>query len=372
MSEPVYVTRSSLPPLADVLPMLEQIWATRILSNRGPFHEELERAIEGDLGEGHVSLTTNGMLALEAALEAADLAGEVVTTPYSFVATSHAIRRANLTPVFADIRSTDCNIDPERVEAAITERTSAIVAVHCYGNPCDHERLADIAARRGLALIYDAAHAYGVTYRGRAVAAMGDFATLSFHATKAFNTFEGGAVISGTAAGKAAVDLWRNFGIASETEIPALGSNAKMSEFCAAIGLLQRARFPGDRAARAAVDRRYREALDGIAGLTPLPIPVETQPNHSYFPVMVAEPFPLDRDALYEALKGHGIFSRRYFYPLLSDLPTYREHESSGQNNLPVAAKVAREVLCLPIYPDLEEGEQQRVIDAIWALGKQA
>lgn len=364
MSDPVYVTRPSLPPLAEVIPLLEEIWSSRILSNCGQFHQELEDKLSVQLS-GYVSLMSNGMLALEAALDVADLEGDVVTTPYSFVATAHAIRRAGLTPVFADIRADDCNIDPERVEAAITNRTSAIVAVHCYGNPCDHQRLAEIAERRGLKLIYDAAHAFGVTSNRGPLTGLGDFAIVSFHATKAFNTFEGGAVVSSSAQGKAAVDLWRNFGIASETEIPAIGSNGKMNEFNAAIGLLQLGRFEADRAARAKVDRRYRDGLAAVTGISPVPLSDGVEPNYSYFPVLVGGEFPLGRDELYDALKAQGIFSRRYFYPLLSELPMYCDLDSAGQNNLPVATRIARQVLCLPIYPDLAEGDQQRVIAAI-------
>lgn len=362
---PIYVTRPSLPPLADLQPMLEEIWDSRILTNNGPFHQRLEAALADFLGVECLSLVSNGMQALEVAIEAAGLSGEVVTTPYSFVATTHAVRRANLQPVFVDIRRDDLNIDAKAVEAAITERTSAIVAVHCYGNPCDVDALQAIADRHGLKLIYDAAHAFGVRHGGESVLRYGDFSTLSFHATKVFNTFEGGAVIASSEAGKAASDSLRNFGIANETSIPNTGGNAKMSEFNAAFGLLQLGRFEEARSARRAVDARYREALADVPGIAPLAIPPGVEPNFSYFPVLVGEGYALSRDGLYEALKAQQIFARRYFYPLLSSLPMYRDLPSAAPANLPVATQAAEQILCLPIYEGLGEDDQDRVIQAI-------
>jgi len=333
---PIYVTRPSLPPLAELMPLLEEMWDSRILTNNGPFHQKLEAALTAFLKVDHLSLVSNGMLALEAAIDAGELSGEVVTTPYSFVATTHAVRRAGLQPVFADIRPDSLNIDPDAVEAAITDRTSAIVAVHCYGNPCDVDALQAIAERRGLKLVYDAAHAFGVRRDGQSLLNYGDFSILSFHATKVFNTFEGGAVIAANEAAKAAVDSLRNFGIASETSIPNTGGNAKMSEFNAALGLLQLDRFAEARAARSQVDARYRDALADIAGIEPLAIPDGVEPNFSYFPVLVGADYPLARDALYEGLKAENIFARRYFYPLLSSLPVLGPiffHESGVRSN---------------------------------------
>ena len=362
---PIYVTRPFLPPLAEFLPMLEQIWDRRILTNNGPFHEQLEAALEPFLGVNHVSLATNGMIALSIAIEAADLQGEVVTTPYSFVATSHAIRLGGLEPVFADISSDDLNIDPAAIEAAITSRTSAILAVHCYGNPCNVTAIQAIAQRHGLKVIYDAAHAFGVRLGGSGILSWGDFATLSFHATKAFNTFEGGAVIAREAEGKAEVDRSRNFGIADEVTVTSVGGNAKMSEFNAALGLLQLKYFKRVRESRRRIDQRYRELLADTPGIAPLAPPTDADPNYSYFPILVTADYPLHRDALYDALKAEEIYARRYFYPLLSSLPMYRGLPSSAPEHLPIATRAANQILCLPIYPDLSESDQARVVEVI-------
>jgi dTDP-4-amino-4,6-dideoxygalactose transaminase len=367
LSTPIYVTRPFLPPLSEFLPMLEQIWDQRILTNHGPFHQRLEGELGQFLGVDHVSLATNGMLALSTAIDAADLDGEVITTPYSFVATSHAVKLGRLEPVFADICSDDLNIDPAAIEAAITPRTCAIVAVHCYGNPCAVETIEAIAGRQGLAVIYDAAHAFGVRLNGRGILSWGDFATLSFHATKAFNTFEGGAVIARRAAGKAAVDRLRNFGIVDEVTVDRVGGNMKMSEFNAALGLLQLQHFEQVRAARGRVDARYRALLADVEGINCLAIPESVEPNFSYFPVLVGPDYPLTRDDLYDRLKAHDIFSRRYFHPLLANLPMYAGLKSAAAANLPVANRAASQILCLPIYPDLGEADQQRVVDVIAA-----
>lgn len=365
MQNPIYVTRPYLPPLAEFLPMLEQIWETRVLTNHGPFHGKLETQLAALFGTPHVSLVANGMLALAAAIESADLQGEVITTPYSFVATTHAVKIGRVEPVFVDIRPDDLNIDPDRIEAAITPRTSGIVAVHVYGNPCDVAAIDRIAARHGLKVIYDAAHAFGVELRGQSLLSYGDFSTLSFHATKGFNTFEGGAVISRDESGKRAVDSCRNFGIADEVTVPAVGTNAKMSEFNAALGLLQLDHFEEVRDARRAVDMRYRELLAGVEGIEPLAIPLETEPNFSYFPLLVREGYGLGRDGLYERLKTEQIYSRRYFYPLLSTLPMYRDLPSAAEANLPVATRAARQILCLPIYDGLDPADQERIVSIV-------
>jgi dTDP-4-amino-4,6-dideoxygalactose transaminase len=363
--DPIFVTRPFLPPLSELVTYLEEIWATRIVTNNGPFHERLQRELEAFLEVPHVSLVANGMLALETALETASLAGEVITTPYSFVATSHAVARRQLTPVFVDIRSKDLNIDPALVEAAINNRTSAIVAVHCYGNPCDVTALDEIARRHGLKLIYDAAHAFAVRHCGRSLVSWGDYATLSFHGTKMFNTFEGGAVITRTDRSEEAVKLNRNFGITSEVTVPVIGTNAKMSEFNAALGLLQLKHLDDAIRARRMVDERYRLAFRDIPGIVPLAIAETTEANYSYFPVLVTEEYPLSRDELYDSLKTDNVFSRRYFFPLLSHLPMYKELPSSNATNLPIANRAADQILCLPIYPDLSEQSQFRVIDHI-------
>lgn len=361
----IYVTRPYLPPLSEFLPLLERIWETRILTNNGPFHQELEARLRGIFDSEQVSLMTNGMLALSAAVDAAALTGEVITTPYSFVATTHALALKGLTPVFVDVRPSDLNIDPSAIEAAITERTSAIVAVHVYGNPCAVEAIQELATRHKLTVIYDAAHAFGVRYKDRSLLSHGDFSALSFHATKAFNTFEGGAVVSRTAEGKHAVDAARNFGIADEVNIPVLGTNAKMSEINAAFGVLQLDHFEGVRRRRGQVDALYRQLLGAVEGIDLVEIPQDVEPNYSYFPIMVRENYPLSRDALYEALKADGIYSRRYFYPLLSSLPMYASLPSAAPGQLPHAEQAAAQVLCLPIYPDLTEADQHRIAQAL-------
>jgi dTDP-4-amino-4,6-dideoxygalactose transaminase len=366
---PIYVTRPHLPPLAEFLPMLEEMWESRVLTNNGPFHERLQEALRDYLEVANLSLTANGMIALETAIEAADLHGEVITTPFSFVATTHAIQRAGLTPVFVDIRADDLNIDPSRIEAAITDRTSAIVAVHCYGNACAVDALDEIAERRGLKLIYDAAHAFGVRLNGRSLLSFGDLSILSFHATKMFSTFEGGAVVTRSSDDKRQVDRLRNFGILDEVTVAIAGRNGKMSEFNAALGLLQLKYVEQVRSARAAVSQRYRQALADLAGVEPLPIPDGVEPNHSYFPVLVTEEFPKSRDELYESLKARGIYGRRYFYPLLASLPMYRDLPSADPQNLPIGVRAAEQILCLPIYPDLRQDEQDRVIAALFEEG---
>jgi dTDP-4-amino-4,6-dideoxygalactose transaminase len=365
LSDPIYVTRPYLPPLEEFLPMLEQIWSSRILTNNGPFHVQLEDRLRSFFGVEHVSLVANGMLALTAAIDASGIEGEVITTPYSFVATTHAVKMGRLEPVFVDIRPDDLNIDASKIEAAITPRTSAIVAVHVYGNPCDVEGIEAIAARHGLAVIYDAAHAFGVRYRGRSLLSWGDFATLSFHATKAFNTFEGGAIVSGDAVRKHNVDSLRNFGIADEVRIPGVGGNAKMSEFNAALGLLQLDHFAHVRNERRRVDSLYRQMLAEVEGIDSLQIPEGVEPNYSYFPILVRPGFRTSRDGLYGDLKAANIYSRRYFYPLLSSLDMYRQQASAAPDNLPVATEAAEQILCLPIYPELSEEEQRRVVQAI-------
>lgn len=365
MPEPIYVTRPSLPPLADYVALLEQIWETRVLTNGGPFHQQLEARLATYLDASRVALTTNGALALEVAIEAAGLSGEVITTPYSFVATTHSVKRGGLKPVFADILPTDFNIDPAAIEAAITPRTTGIVAVHCYGNPCQVDAIEAIAVRHGLKVVYDAAHAFGVRLNGQSLFRWGDYSTLSFHATKSYNTFEGGAVTVRRDDDIAMVERIRNFGIASETEIPTVGTNAKMSELNAALGLLQLDRYEQVRTARAQIDGHYRARLAGVEGIAPVPVPAGVDSNFSYFPLLVTPAFPLSRDGLYEALKAAGIYSRRYFYPLLSNLPMYADEQSAEAAHLPVANRVAEQILCLPIYPDLSMEDVERVTDLI-------
>jgi len=364
LTDPVYVTRPFLPPIEEMLPLLRDIWNSRILTNQGPYHQKLERRLSTLFDDRAVSLVANGTLALSIALQAAALEGDVVTTPYSFVATPHAVRLANLNPIFADVRPDTLNIDPAAVEAAITPRTSAILAVHVYGTPCDVEALEAIARRHGLALIYDAAHAFGVRIGNRSITSWGDFSTLSFHATKSFQTFEGGAIVAG-AAGKARADLLRNFGIVDEETVETIGGNAKMNEFSAALGLLQLDHFEAVRRDLGRIDRLYRSLLCDISGLRLLPVPEGVEANHAYFPVLVEPDFRTDRDSLHAELRGHGIHARRYFYPLLSNLPMYRDHASAAPENLPIANRAAERILCLPIFAGLDETTQRRIASII-------
>lgn len=365
MTNPIYVSRPFLPDFGEMLPLLQDIWDRRVLTNGGPYHQELEAALSKRFDGRQVSLAANGMLALTVAIDAAGLEGEVITTPYSFVATTHSVKMGQLTPVFVDIKPDDLNIDPSRIEAAITPRTCAIVAVHCYGNPCDVAMIEDIARRHNLTIIYDAAHAFGVRFNGKSVLSYGDYATLSFHATKVFNTFEGGAIVTGTPESKARIDTLKNFGITSEASIPEVGGNAKMSEFNAALGTLQLKHFDNVVRQRRVIDQRYRDALADVPGIQCLPIPVGVEPNFSYFPILVSDEYGESRDQLYDRMKQNSIYTRRYFFPLLSNLPMYRNLPSAAAANLSVAIRAAEQVLCLPIYPDLSVEDQNRIIEPI-------
>lgn len=364
-SDPIYVTRPLLPPLAEFVPYLEEIWQSGILTNAGPLHNRLEVEVADSLGVPHVVLFNNGTMALLTAIQAMDLAGEVITTPYSFVATAHAIRWNNLTPVFVDIDPQTLNIDPDQIEAAITDKTSAIVAVHCYGNPCAVERIEEIAKRHNLRVIYDAAHAFGVTYRGESLLRWGDLSILSFHATKVFNTFEGGAIICHDAKTRDRLIQLRNFGITGEASVDAIGLNGKMSEVQAAMGLLQLRYLEGALKSRQAVDLQYREVIASFDGIRCLDPVAGTAPNYSYFPVLIGAPYPLSRDEVYAKLKANNIFARRYFYPLISSMSVYSDTAKTCRAELPIAARAADSVLCLPIYPGLDRTAVDRVLDVL-------
>lgn len=359
------VTRPSLPPLGEFLPYLEDIWASRQLTNCGPYHQRLERAMADYLGVAHLSLFANGTLALMTALQALGVRGEVITTPYSFVATAHALRWNQITPVFVDIDPHTLNLDPAAIEAAITPRTTAILPVHCYGRRCDTAAIEAIARRHGLRVIYDAAHAFAVRDDGGSLLRHGDLSVLSLHATKVFNTFEGGAIVSPSAAAKAEVNALRNFGFVDEVSVAVAGINAKMSEFNAALGLLQLQHIDAALAQRARVDRAYREALADIDGIEPLPVMAGQTSNHGYFPIRVGSAYPLARDSLYQRLRERNIHVRRYFYPLICELAAYREASGVARPPLPNARRIAAEVLCLPIFPDLLHAELQRVVSVI-------
>lgn len=363
--KPLPVTQPSLPPLEELVPYLERIWSSRILTNLGPLHQELEAALAAHLGVAHLSLFNNGTIALLCALRALKLSGEVVTTPYSFVATTHALLWAGLTPVFADIDPATFNLDPARVEAALTPRTSAILPVHCYGYPCDVAGLAAVAGRRGLPVVYDAAHAFDVRHGGRSLLEHGDVAVLSFHATKVFNTFEGGAVICRDAATKQAVDRLRNFGFVDEVTIDAVGLNGKMNEVQAAMGLVQLKHVGPAIARRRQIDALYRRALAGARGIACPQPPAGTEPNCGYFPVRVGPEYRLGRDGLYAHLREHQILARRYFHPLLSTVAPYQALPSAAPANLPHATRAAAEILCLPIFPAMSDADVARVAERV-------
>ena len=353
-NKPIYITQPVLPPLEDFIPYLQEIWDNKILTNGGPFHQQLEQALCNYLGVKHLALFANGTLALVTALQALRITGEVITTPYSFVATSHSLLWNGIKPVFVDIDPNTLNLNPDKIEAAITPQTTAIMPVHCYGHPCDVERIQKIADNYGLKVIYDAAHAFGVQNQDGSILNHGDLSILSFHATKVFNTFEGGAIICPDAKTKQRIDHLKNFGFVDEVTVVATGINGKMSEFNAALGLLQLKGINEALQKRKVIDSHYRAALVGIKGIQCLTDAGEQEANYSYFPILVQADYPLSRDDLYQKLKDNSIYARRYFYPLISDFPMYRGLPSSTPFNLPVARKAANEVICLPIYPDLD------------------
>lgn len=369
-NKPIYVTQPHLPPLEEFFPYLQKIWDNKILTNGGPFHQQLEKALCEYLGVEHLALFTNGTLALVTALQALRVTGEVITTPYSFVATAHSLLWNGIKPVFVDVHPDTLNIDPAKIEAAITPQTTAIMPVHCYGHPCDVAAIQKIADNYNLRVIYDAAHAFGVEDQGGSVLRHGDLSVLSFHATKVFNTFEGGAIICPDAKTKLRIDQLKNFGFVDETTVVAPGINGKMSEINAAFGMLQLQGVDAAIGLRKNVDVTYRRLLQDIKGIRCHPDAGEEVCNYSYFPILVDPDFPLTRDELYQALKDKGIFARRYFYPLISEFPMYRAMPSAARNNLPVASEAALKVLCLPIYPNLQAEQVGLIVQAIASCAK--
>lgn len=363
--KPIYVTQPSLPPIEDFTRYLETIWENKILTNGGPFHAQLESELCDYLGVKYISLFTNATIALVTALQALRITGEVITTPYSFVATAHSLLWNGIKPVFVDIEQHTLNLDPAKIEAAITPKTTAIMPVHCYGRPCDVDAIQRIADVYNLKVIYDAAHAFGVKCHCGSVLNHGDLSVLSFHATKVFNTFEGGAIVCPDAKTKQRIDHLKNFGFVDEITVVAPGINGKMSELNAAFGLLQLKHVDNALVQRRQIDQAYRDGLNGVKGITCLNGGEGAATNHSYFPVLINDNYPINRDALYLRLKEQNIFARRYFYPLISDFPMYRSMPSAHRNNLPVASRAAEQVLCLPIYPDLISQDQERVIKII-------
>lgn len=368
--DPVYVTQPMMPPLGEFMPYLQEMWDRKQLTNGGPFHQQLEQALCDYLGVPFVSLFNNATTALVTGLQALGIQGEVITTPYSFVATAHSLLWNNIEPVFVDVDPATLNIDPDRIAAAITPRTTAIMPVHCYGYPCEVEAIARIADAAGLKVIYDAAHAFGVRRGGQSLLTHGDLSIVSFHATKVFNTFEGGAIICRDAATKQHIDRLKNFGFVDEVTVAGPGINGKMAEINAAFGLLQLKYVDTAIARRSEVAAYYRHELGSVPGITLLPQVADDEANFAYFPLQVGEAYPLSRDALYQQLKDNNILARRYFFPLISDFPMYCELPSASAANLPVAKAAADRILCLPQHPNLSADDLARVVGVIRQVGQ--
>ena len=362
----ITVTSPLLPSLEEFMPYLQDIWDRKWLTNNGHYHKELEKALCEYLKVPYISLFTNGTLPLMCALQALRITGEVITTPYSFVATTHSLWWNGIKPVFVDIDPVTGNIDPDKIEAAITPRTTAIMPVHVYGNPCDTQRIQEIADKYGLKVIYDAAHAFGVEVNGESVLNAGDMSTLSFHATKVYNTIEGGALICHDEKTKKRIDYLKNFGFAGETTVIAPGINGKMDEVRAAYGLLNLKQVDAAIEARHQVAVRYREALRDVKGIRVMEDILGVRHNYAYFPIFIdAEEYGMTRDELYFKMKEQNVLGRRYFYPLISDFSTYRALESAKTENLPNARKMADSVICLPMYHDLKDEDIVRILDVI-------
>lgn len=366
MSSPITVTSPLLPPLEEFQKLLADIWQRKWITNNGHYHKKLEKALAEYLGVPYISLFTNGTLPLITALQALRITGEVITTPYSFVATTHSLWWNGIKPVFVDVDPVTGNLDPDKIEAAITPQTTAIMPVHVYGTPCDTERIQAIADKYGLKVIYDAAHAFGVRVNGESILKAGNISTLSFHATKTYNTVEGGALVCHDAATKQRIDYLKNFGFAGETEVVAPGINSKMDEVRAAYGLLSLKYVDSAIASRRKVAEQYRAALRGVPGLRIMEDVPGVTHNYSYFPVFInAAEYGETRDALYFRLKEQGILARRYFYPLISTFSTYRGLPSAAPANLPVATRMADEVICLPQHHELSSVDVERIINLI-------
>jgi dTDP-4-amino-4,6-dideoxygalactose transaminase len=362
----ITVTSPLLPDLEDFNLMLKEIWSSKWITNNGSFHRQLEAALCEYLKVPYISLFTNGTLPLITALQALNISGEVITTPFSFVATTHSIWWNGIKPVFVDIDPLTCNIDPDKIEAAITPRTTAIMPVHCYGNPCDTARIQAIADKYGLKVIYDAAHAFGVDVNGKSLLEAGDMSTLSFHATKVYNTIEGGALVMHDEQTKKRIDFLKNFGFAGETEVVAPGINGKMDEMRSAYGLLALKIVDDAIDARRQVALKYREALKDVKGIRFFDESEGVKHNYSYFPIFInAQEYGMTRDELYFKMKENNVLGRRYFYPLISSFSTYKGLDSASVKNLPVANMLADQVICLPMHHDLSENDVERVLTQI-------
>ena len=366
IDKPIYVTSPLLPPLEDFTFLLKEIWESKMLTNNGNFHQKLEEELAKYLKVPYLSLFTNGTLPLITALQAMRITGEVITTPFSFVATTHSLWWNGIKPVFVDIEPETCNLDPSKIEAAITPRTTAIMPVHVYGKPCKTKEIQEIANKYGLKVIYDAAHAFGVEINGESILNFGDMATLSFHATKVYNTLEGGALVVHDEQTKKRIDYLKNFGFASETEVVAPGINSKVDEVRAAYGLLNLKQVDHAINSRRKVAIRYRDELQGVKGITFFNDIPGVRHNYSYFPIFInAEEYGMTRDELYFKMKEHNVFGRRYFYPLISTFSTYRGLDSANPDNLPVATQISNNVICLPMHHALSENEVEYILQII-------
>lgn len=362
----ITVTSPLLPDLEEFNKILKEIWANKWITNNGSFHKQLEKELAAYLKVPYISLFTNGTLPLITALQALRITGEVITTPYSFVATTHSLWWNGIKPVFVDIDLATGNLDPDKIEAAITPRTTAIMPVHVYGQPCDTKRIQEIADKYGLKVIYDAAHAFGVEVNGESILNAGDMSTLSFHATKVYNTIEGGAMVMHDEQTKKRIDYLKNFGFAGETTVIAPGINSKMDEIRSAYGLLNLRQVDAAIEARHQVAIKYRKALRDVEGITFFDDMPGVKHNYSYFPIFVdAEKYGMTRDELYFKMKEHDVLGRRYFYPLISTFSTYRGLESAKPELLPNAHKMANTVICLPMHHALTKNELERVLEQI-------
>ena len=365
IDKPIYVT-PLLPSLEDFTFLLKEIWESKMLTNNGNFHQKLEEELAKYLKVPYLSLFTNGTLPLITALQAMRITGEVITTPFSFVATTHSLWWNGIKPVFVDIEPETCNLDPSKIEAAITPRTTAIMPVHVYGKPCKTKEIQEIANKYGLKVIYDAAHAFGVEINGESILNFGDMATLSFHATKVYNTLEGGALVVHDEQTKKRIDYLKNFGFASETEVVAPGINSKVDEVRAAYGLLNLKQVDHAINSRRKVAIRYRDELQGVKGITFFNDIPGVRHNYSYFPIFInAEEYGMTRDELYFKMKEHNVFGRRYFYPLISTFSTYRGLDSANPDNLPIATQMSNNVICLPMHHALSENEVEYILQII-------
>lgn len=361
--KPIYVTEPYLPPLEEFIPYLEKIWQSKRLTNNGPMHQQLEEALCEYLGVPEIALFNNGTIALLTALQALRITGEVITTPFSFVATAHSLTWNGITPVFVDIDPNTFNLDPNKIEAAITSRTTAIMPVHCYGNPCDINAIQEIADKYNLKVIYDAAHAFGVRDEGGSILRHGDLSAISFHATKVFNTFEGGAIICPDKKTKQHINNLKNFGFVDEVTVVAPGINGKMSEVNSAFGLLQLKYIDAALESRRLIDKHYRNSLSKIGGIRLLkPLDLEKH-NFSYFPIVVEKEYSISRDELYFLLREKNIYARRYFYPLISDTTHYNSRFK--KNHLKTAKSIAEKVICLPIFPGIEKTALSKISSII-------